>query len=89
MTKLLNFKTIIEQDEDGYFVASIPAVPGCYSQGKTYEEAVKNVKEALELALEVAKEKPDYAKRIAFPEEESSKEKFIGIVTLPIKVAFR
>ena len=56
--KVLNFKTIIEQDEDGYFVASVPSVPGCHSQRKTYEEAVKNVNEALELALEVAKEKP-------------------------------
>lgn len=85
--KVLNFKTIIEQDEDGIFVASVPSVPGCHSQGKTYEEAVKNVKEALELALEVAKKKPDYAKRISFPDEQKS-EKFIGILNLPIKVAF-
>lgn len=68
--KVLNFKTIIEQDEDGYFVASVPSVPGCHSQGKTYEEAVKNVKEALELALEVAKEKPAYAKNIVLPDEQ-------------------
>lgn len=87
MKKVLNFKIIIEQDEDGYFVASVPSVPGCHSQGKTYEEAVKNVKEALELALEVAKEKPAYAKKITLPEEEKS-ERFIGILNLPLKVAF-
>lgn len=80
MEKILNFKTIIEQDEDCYFVASVPAVPGCYSQGKTYEEALKNVKEALELALEVAKEKPAYNAQITYPDNE--KETFLGVVNL-------
>ena len=86
MVKILNFRTIIEQDEDGYFVASVPSVPGCYSQGKTYEEVVGNVKEALELCLEEAKENPTYAKRISYPEDKS-KEKFLGIVDLPVRVA--
>lgn len=87
MTKILNFKVIVEQDEDSYFVASIPSVPGCYSQGKTYEEALKNVKEALELCLEVAKENPQYAQKVIFPEDTVS-EKFIGVIDLPIKLAF-
>lgn len=81
---MLNFKIILEQDEDGYFVASVPAVPGCYSQGQTYEEALKNVKEALVLSLEVAKDKPSYARKIDFPETDKT-EKFIGVVDLPIK----
>lgn len=85
MVKVLNFKAIIEQDEDGYFVASVPAVPGCYSQGKTYEKALKNVKEALELCLEVAKEKPEYHDQIAYPE--NIKETFLGVANLPIKFA--
>lgn len=84
MVKILNFKILLEQDEDNCFIASVPAVPGCYSQGKTYEEALINIKEALELALEVAKDQPSYAQKIDFPEEDK-KEKFIGIVDLPIK----
>lgn len=87
MTKVLNFKIIIEQDEDGYFVASVPSVPGCYSQGKTYEDAIKNVKEALELSLEIAKDNKTYAQKINFPEV-GEKENFLGIVNLPIKFAF-
>ena len=46
---LLN--AIIERDEHGYF-AYVPDMQGCVSQGKTYEEAVKNIKEAAELYLE-------------------------------------
>ena len=44
MTKILNFKIIIEQDEDKNFIVSVPTVPGCYSQGKSYEEALKILK---------------------------------------------
>jgi predicted RNase H-like HicB family nuclease len=43
----------IEQDEDGYYVAEVPALPGCLSQGKDYEEALANIKEAIEGWLEV------------------------------------
>jgi len=38
MEKYLNFKVIINQDEDGFFVASCQAITGCHTQGKTYEE---------------------------------------------------
>ena len=44
-----------EQDEDCYH-AQIPALPGCYSWGYTYEEALKNIKEAAELWLETMAE---------------------------------
>lgn len=44
---------IIEKDEAGYYVAEVPALPGCLSQGKTYEEAITNIKEAIEGWLEV------------------------------------
>lgn len=47
----------IEQDEAGYYVAEVPALPGCLSQGKTYEEAVANIKEAIEGWLEVMESK--------------------------------
>ena len=49
------YRLVIEPDEDRYY-AEIPALPGCYSWGHTYEEALKNIKEALELWLEVKKE---------------------------------
>lgn len=42
----------IEQDEDGYFVAHCPALPGCHTQGDTEEEALTNIKEAIALCLE-------------------------------------
>jgi predicted RNase H-like HicB family nuclease len=47
----------IEQDEKGYFVAEVPALPGCFSQGKTKEDAIKNIKEAIAGWLEVMEEK--------------------------------
>lgn len=52
----LQFKVLIEQDEDGYFVASIPELPGCHTQGKTLEEVRKRIKEAVELYLDVHKD---------------------------------
>ena len=43
----------IERDETGYFVAEAPALPGCLSQGETYEEALTNIREAIEAWFEV------------------------------------
>ena len=51
----------IEQDEAGYFVAEIPALPGCLSQGKTKEEAIKNIREAIQGWLEVMESKQGYS----------------------------
>jgi predicted RNase H-like HicB family nuclease len=53
----MKLHAIIEQDEAGYYVAEVPALPGCLSQGKTYEEAVVNIKEAIEGWLEVMESK--------------------------------
>jgi predicted RNase H-like HicB family nuclease len=47
----MNFKVLIEEDEDGFFVATVPSLPGCISQGKTEGEARENIKEAIELHL--------------------------------------
>ena len=44
---VMKFAITLEQDEDGYVVASCPTLPGCHSQGKTDEEAIANVKEAI------------------------------------------
>jgi len=56
----------IERDEAGYYVAEVPALPGCLSQGKTYEEAIANIKEAVEGWLEVmeSKQSPDLSSLI-------------------------
>lgn len=43
----MKFAITLEQDEDGFMVASVPALPGCHSQGKTEEEAIANIKEAI------------------------------------------
>ena len=48
----MKFRVIIEQDEDGVFVAQCPSLPGCISQGKTRAEAQANIKEAIEGYLE-------------------------------------
>ncbi len=48
----MKFRVIIEQDEDGVFVAQRPSLPGCISQGKTRTEAQTNIKEAIEGYLE-------------------------------------
>ena len=44
----LTFLVRIEPGEDGYFVACCPSLPGCFSQGNTYDEAVENITEAIE-----------------------------------------
>jgi predicted RNase H-like HicB family nuclease len=53
----MKLNVIIEKDEAGYFVAEVPALPGCFSQGKTYDEAIANVKEAIEGWIEVMESK--------------------------------
>lgn len=85
MPKVLNFRVIVEQDEDGVFVASVPAIPGCYTQGKTYEEAMKRVKEVIELCLEEAESDSSYKAQIDFSEGESLQNRFLGITMIPVK----
>ena len=70
--KLLNFTVVIEKDEDGMFVGSVPAIKGCNTQGKTVDELLKNIKEAILLCLEVIKDTP--------------REDFLGIQQVQIKV---
>ena len=62
----MKFRVVIEKDQTGYYVAEVPALPGCVSQGKTLEEAKANIKEAIEGWLEVMNEraKKDYPKTI-------------------------
>lgn len=54
----VEFDVLLEQDEDGAWAASVPALPGCFSQGDTRKEALANVREAIALHLEGAKPLP-------------------------------
>jgi len=48
------FNVLIEQDEDGIYVVNVPEIPGCYTQGKTVQEALERIREAVEVCLEDA-----------------------------------
>ncbi|MDO8692333.1 MAG: type II toxin-antitoxin system HicB family antitoxin [Dehalococcoidia bacterium] len=50
------YNVVIEQDEDGLFVASCPALQGCYTQGETYQEALENIKDAIRLHIEARRQ---------------------------------
>ncbi|HDK81574.1 MAG TPA: type II toxin-antitoxin system HicB family antitoxin [Nitrospirae bacterium] len=51
----MKYRILIEQDEDGFFVAECPALPGCVSQGESRVEAIKNVQDAIKGYLESLK----------------------------------
>jgi predicted RNase H-like HicB family nuclease len=53
----MKLSVTIDRDEDGVWVVECPSIPGCVSQGKTKEEAVKNIREAIALCLEVRAER--------------------------------
>ena len=69
--KIHNFTVVIEKDEDGVYVGSVPALRGCHTQGKTMDELLKNIKEAIELYLEVEKDVP--------------REQFVGIQQVQVR----
>ena len=70
----LNFTVLIEQDEDGMYIAKVPDIQGCYTQGKTVEQAMERIKEAIQVCLEAGEE------------EEILPLKFIGVQQLEVKV---
>ena len=53
MNMVKEFSVVIERDEDGYFVASVPALRGCHTQAKSLDVLMKRVREAIQLCLEV------------------------------------
>jgi predicted RNase H-like HicB family nuclease len=53
----VKFQVTIDRDEDGIWIVECPSIPGCVSQGETREEALENVKEAINLCLEVRAER--------------------------------
>ncbi|MEK6893987.1 MAG: type II toxin-antitoxin system HicB family antitoxin [Nanoarchaeota archaeon] len=70
--QLMDFTVIIEQDEDGIYVASVPEIQGCHTQAKTIPELLERIKEAIELCLES-------------DNEEVKSMKFIGLQKLQFK----
>ena len=72
--KSLNYTVLIAQDEDGIYIAKVPDIPGCYTQGKTVEQAMERIREAIQVCLE-AEELEDVLPL-----------KFIGIQQVEVKV---
>lgn len=73
-----NYTAVFEPDaKRGGFTVTIPALPGCVSEGDTFEEAVKNIQEAASLYIEVMKER-----KVEVPLEDK------GLVIAPIQVSF-
>jgi len=48
----MKYRVLLQKDEDGIFVAEVPSLPGCISQGTTRKDALKNIQEAIELYIE-------------------------------------
>jgi predicted RNase H-like HicB family nuclease len=68
-SRKVHFPVLLEQDEDGIFIVSCPSFKGCHSYGKTVEEAMVNIREAIEACVE--DEKPNmYNRFIGFREVE-------------------
>lgn len=82
-TKLFaqQFKVVIEQDEDGYFVASVPALPGCYTQAKTISQLMHRVKDAIRLCVSVSKNDLVYRKKV---ERFAYEPSFVGMEVVKI-----
>jgi len=53
----LRLPVTVEQDEEGWYVAECPAIPGCLTQAKTLDDALESIREVIELCLEVRREK--------------------------------
>jgi len=68
----MRLKVVIEPQEEGGYTVYVPSLPGCISQGETIEEALKNIKEAIELYLE-----PDEDELIEFRERKIKIEEIV------------
>lgn len=66
-----DFSVVIEKDEDGYFVATVPALRGCHTQAKSMDTLMRRVREAIQLCLEV---------------EDPAPTEFVGIRRIAISV---
>ena len=71
MPKKLEFNVVIEKDEDGYFVATVPALRGCHTQAKSLDVLMRRIQEAIELCLEV---------------EDPTSNEFVGVQRIAVSV---
>ena len=71
--KIQDFLVVIEQDKDGWFVAKVPSIQGCFTQGKTVDQALERIKEAIQVCLE--------AEKLDLPEM-----KFVGVQKVEVRV---
>jgi predicted RNase H-like HicB family nuclease len=53
------FDVVVERDAEGYFVATVPALPGCHTQAKSLDELMERIREAIELCLEAQGDAPE------------------------------
>lgn len=58
---MMKIKVVLEPSEEGGYTAIVPALPGCISEGDTEEEALKNIREAIELYLEPLEEEKNFS----------------------------
>ncbi|MBN1762717.1 MAG: type II toxin-antitoxin system HicB family antitoxin [Methanomicrobia archaeon] len=63
--KRIHFPVLVEKDEDGFFVVECPLLQGCYTQGETLDEALKNIHEVIELCLEEEGQKEEIVEQLA------------------------
>lgn len=75
--KILEYNAVFQAEKDGGFSAWVPALPGCCSQGETFEETVSNIKEAIELYLEAAPKILEYG-------DEAGEKQFL----VPVKISY-
>lgn len=75
--KSLEYNAVFQVEKDGGFSVWVPALPGCCSQGETFEEAIENIKEAIGLYLETAPEMLEF-------DDDASEKQFL----IPIKVNY-
>ena len=75
--KILEYNAVFSAEKEGGYSVWVPSLPGCTSQGETFEEAVNNIKEAIKLYLESAPEMLEYG-------DEKSEKQFL----VPIKVNY-
>jgi predicted RNase H-like HicB family nuclease len=67
-TRIRRFTVVIEQDEDGYYVATVPSLPSCYTQARTLEELAPRIREVIALCL--AEQKAPRMKFVALEQVE-------------------
>ena len=71
---IMKFNCLIEKDEDGYYYASVPSLPGCFTQAKSYDELIIRLDEAITLYLETNE-----------PPEPDEQREFVGVQAIEIK----